>query len=462
MLLMRPGKFIKRAVAFLLLLIATAVTWYAWFAFPLISGYGAKNLCSAIYLQHRDANEVIKDDLGEFPLSLGSFTVDKTDSSVTGSVWGFAKCKAIYRKGIGCTIIKDFTEEQVRAQSFLLPPPVAVNQDSMPWPLGDKMPDTISADINKALLQKAIDNAMHSTYKKKASETRGIVVVYKGAIVGEQYAPGFNKNTVQLGWSMSKSLVGALTGVLVKEGKLNVADLAPVPEWKGTAKEQITIRQLLQQTTGLQFKEDYANPSEVTNMLFKKGDMAAFTAALPLKDSPGTAFNYSSGNTNILSRIIRHTVGEKLYPAFPYEALFHKINMYSMLLEPDASGTYIGSSYSYATARDFARFGLLYYNNGVWNGEQILPANWVKETVQPSAADARKHYGYQFWLNGYEARVLSRRWYPDVPADMYFADGYGGQDIYIIPSKQLVVVRLGLHTLDENKFLKEVILATSK
>jgi hypothetical protein len=261
---------------------------------------------------------------------------------------------------------------------------------------------------------------------------------------------------------MSKSLVGALTGVLVKEGKLNVADLAPVPEWKGTAKEQITIRQLLQQTTGLQFKEDYANPSEVTNMLFKKGDMAAFTAALPLKDSPGTAFNYSSGNTNILSRIIRHTVGEKLYPAFPYEALFHKINMYSMLLEPDASGTYIGSSYSYATARDFARFGLLYYNNGVWNGEQILPASWVKETVQPSTADARKHYGYQFWLNGYEARVLSRRWYPDVPADMYFADGYGGQDIYIIPSKQLVVVRLGLHTLDENKFLKEVILATSK
>lgn len=459
---MRPGKFIKRAVAVLLLLILAAVTWYAWLAFPAISGYGAKNLCSAVYLQHRDAGEVFKDDLGEFPLSLGSFTVNKTDSSVTGSVWGFAKRKAIYRKGLGCTLINDFTEQQVRAQSFLLPSPVSVNQDSLPWPQGDRIPDTISADIDKVMLQQAIDNAMNSTYKKRASETRGILVLYKGSIVGERYAPGFDKNTVQLGWSMSKSLTGALIGVLVKEGKLAVENPAPVQEWKNTAKEQITIRQLLQQTTGLNFKEDYTNPSEVTNMLFKHGDMAAFTAALSLKDSPGKVFNYSSGNTNILSRIIRHTVGEKLYPSFPYQALFHKINMYSMLLEPDASGTYIGSSYSYATARDLARFGLLYYNNGVWNGEQILPPDWVKQTVQPSAADARKHYGYQFWLNGYEQGSRSQRWYPDVPSDMYFADGYGGQDIYIVPSKHLVVVRLGLHTLDENKFLREVILAIRK
>ena len=127
------------------------------------------------------------------------------------------------------------------------------------------------------------------------------------------------------------------------------------------------------------------------------------------------------------------------------------------LLEPDASGTYIGSSYSYATARDFARFGLLYYNNGVWNGEQILPANWVKESIQPSVADKQKHYGYQFWLNGYDEKILNKRWFPDVPADMYFADGYGGQDVYIIPSEKLVVVRLGLHVINENKFLKEVI-----
>jgi CubicO group peptidase (beta-lactamase class C family) len=170
-------------------------------------------------------------------------------------------------------------------------------------------------------------------------------------------------------------------------------------------------------------------------------------------------FNYSSGNTNILSRIIRHTVGEQDYAAFPYRALFHKLNMYSALLEPDASGTYIGSSYSYATARDFARFGLFYLNNGMWNGEQILPVSWVNESVRPSEADERKHYGYQFWLNGYNEDGISKHMYPDVPADMYYASGFGGQNIYIIPSKKLVVVRTGLQKIDENKFLREVIQA---
>ena len=127
-----------------------------------------------------------------------------------------------------------------------------------------------------------------------------------------------------------------------------------------------------------------------------------------------------------------------------------------MLLEPDASGTYIGSSYSYATARDFARFGLLYYNNGRWNGEQVLPADWVKESIRSSPADKRKHYGYQFWLNGLSENDLTKKWYPDVPADMFFADGFGGQDIYIIPSKKLVVVRMGLLKIDENKFPKKL------
>ena len=282
-------------------------------------------------------------------------------------------------------------------------------------------------------------------------------MVYDGQIVAEKYAAGFDKKTVMPGWSVSKSLTAAMTGILVKEGKLSVDAPALLPEWMDNKKQQIKLLHLLQQTTGLDFKENYAWPSEVTNMLFNKGDMAAFTAALPLKYEPGTVFNYSSGNSNILSRIIRNTVGEKAYAGFPYQALFYKINAYSFLLEPDASGTYIGSSYSYATARDFARFGLLYYNNGRWNGEQILPDYWVKESVQPSTADQQKNYGYQFWLNGYEKNDSTKHLYLDVPGDMYYADGYGGQDVHIIPSKKLVVVRLGLHKIDENKFLNEVI-----
>ncbi|NCU05134.1 MAG: serine hydrolase, partial [Chitinophagaceae bacterium] len=317
--------------------------------------------------------------------------------------------------------------------------------------------DSIPPEINQQLLKQAVANVMHSTYNNTPSQTRAVVVLYNGNIVAEEYAAGFDKNTVMTGWSVAKSLTAAMIGILIREGKLNLDAPAPVPEWKNTEKAKITLRHLLQQTSGLAFEENYTKPSEVTNMLFKKGDMAAFTAKLPLKHAPGTTFNYSSGNSNILSRIIRHTVGEEAYADFPYRSLFHQLNMYSVVLEPDASGTYVGSSYCYATARDFARFGLLYYNNGVWNEEQLLPADWVKQSIQPSDADQQKHYGFQFWLNGFAEKDKNKRWYPDVPADLFFADGYGGQDIYIIPSKKLVVVRLGLHVIDENKFLKEVI-----
>ena len=315
--------------------------WYAWRAFPIISGYGAKNMASAIYLQHRKPAAILKEDLGSFPLSLGTFTVNEADSSVTGSVWGFAKRKAIYRQGLGCTLVNDYSEAEIRKQRFALPVSQRPNTDSLPWPYGDRISDSLPPLINKAKLHQAITNAMQATIDGKPAYTRAVVVVYDGQLAGEQYAPGFDKNTVMLGWSMSKSLTSALIGILVKEGKLNVEAPAPVPEWKGTDKAAITLKHLLQQTSGLDFVEDYSKPSEVTNMLFKEGDMAAYTAQLPLKDQPGMVFYYSSGNSNLLSRIIRHTVGEQRYAAFPYQALFHKLGMYSTLLEPDASGTFI-------------------------------------------------------------------------------------------------------------------------
>ncbi len=456
---MKKRKRIVRSVLIVLLLVIAYGVWYAWRAFPIISGYGSKNMCSAIYLQHRNVKDVLREDLGDFPLSLGSFTVDEKDSSVTGSVWGFAKRKTIFRNGVGCTLINGLSEKEIRAQHFSLPQPPAVNLDTIAWPYGNKIADSIPASINKEQLDKTIDYVMNETKDGVPCYTSGVVVIYDGKIVAEKYGRGFDKNTVMLGWSMSKSLTGAMAGVLVKQGKLNVDAPAPVPEWANTDKQKITLKNILQQTTGLDFVEDYWKYSEVTNMLFNKGDMGAYTAGLPLKYEPGTVFNYSSGNSNILSRIIRKTVGEADYPSFPYTALFHKINAYSFLLEPDASGTYIGSSYSYATARDFARFGLLYLNNGKWNGEQLLPENWVAQTITPAGADKRKHYGYQFWLNGLDKTDLSKKWYPDVPGDMFFCDGFGGQGVYIIPSKKLVVVRMGLHVIQENKFLKEVIAA---
>ncbi|MFT3704431.1 MAG: serine hydrolase [Agriterribacter sp.] len=455
---MRLKKRTRNILWLLLVVLLFVIGRFIYLATPIITGFGAKNLCSAVFLQHRSVDTIIKEDLSDFPISLASYSLNEKDSSVTATILGLAKQKVIYRKGFGATLINDSSETQIRNQPSINIPAPLFNPDTIAWPNGDKLPDTLPASVNKARLQNILD----SIFKKPdPPKTRAVLVVYDGQIVAEQYADGFDRHSLMQGWSMSKSITAALTGILVKQGKLNINAPAPVAEWQTNEKKAIILKQLLQQTSGLQYRENYATPSEATNMLFRKGNMAAYTAQLPLQYAPGTVFNYSSGNANIVSRIIRQTVGEASYHTFPYQSLFLPIGMYSTILEPDASGTYVGSSYTWATARDFARFGLLYYNDGKWNNQQILPEYWVKESRQPVPADKLQHYGYFFWLNGFDKKNPSRRWYPDVPADMYFADGFGGQDIFIIPSKKLLVVRLGLHVIDENKVLKEIIAATS-
>jgi CubicO group peptidase (beta-lactamase class C family) len=220
----------------------------------------------------------------------------------------------------------------------------------------------------------------------------------------------------------------------------------------------ITTKNLLQQTSGIEFKEIYSRPSEVTRMLFKEGNMAAFTASLQAEEAPGIKQNYSSGNTNILMSVLRNIVPGSQYHAFPYRELFHKIGMRSAIIETDAAGNFVGSSYMYATARDWARFGLLYLYNGKWNGEQILPEHWVSESVKPAMGNSTIQYGYQWWLN--TANDDGVRKYPGLPADLFYADGYESQFVFVIPSKSLVIVRLGLTKgsyFDEEKFVSSII-----
>ncbi|MEP6711611.1 MAG: serine hydrolase [Ferruginibacter sp.] len=452
---------IKQIFLFLLLVLLVYAIQYAWKSFPIISGYGAKNLCSCMFVAGRDAGSVEKEELGDFPLSLARYKINYTDSSVTASIFGLAVKKSFFRRGLGCTLINDLSEKEIRSQKFVLTAPPLINPDSIPWPSGDKIIDSSYNGINRQQLKNILINAIKEDGIIEKHGTRALIVLYDGGLVGEEYATGFNRTSKMLCWSMVKSVMGTLIGILVKNQQLNTQLPAPINEWQGgnDRRKMITLQQLLQQTSGLKFEENYTKASEVTNMLFKKGDMAGYTASLPLADEPGKQFNYSSGNSNLLSRIIRQTVGESLYHSFPYVSLFYKIGMLHTVIEPDAAGTFIGSSYMYASARDCARLGLLYYNDGIFSGQRILPEGWVKEATMPSSADNRKHYGYQFWLNGFD-KDLSKRWYPDGPADMYFADGFNGQDIYIIPSKKLVVVRLGLHVIDENDLLKKIIACT--
>ena len=454
-------KIFKRALFTLLLIIIVYGVQYAWRALPILSGYGAKDICSCVFVAGRDPQSVIDDELNSIPLKYGTFTANYSDSTATASVFGLAKSKAIFRKGLGCTLITEMSEEELRSQKMNLYRSQKVNTDSIAWPQGDKLPDTISGKINKEKLQAAINSAFTETdtVKAKQKRTRAVAVLYNGNVVGEKYASGFNKNSKQIGWSMTKSITNALVGILVKQGKLKLEDPAPINVWNSDERKTITLADLMHMSSGLEWEENYGGPSGATNMLFKKKDMGLYAAESKLESKPGEVFEYSSGTTNIISRIVRDKVGDENYYQFPYQELFGKIGMNSIVLEPDAGGTFVGSSYSFATARDFARFGLLFYNDGIWNGERILPEGWVKFSFTPPVGAKRGQYGAQWWANAGEKNNPSNRPYPDVPVDAYLAEGFEGQYVFIVPSKKLVVVRLGLTKtdFDMNKFVSEVI-----
>ncbi|CAF2515325.1 unnamed protein product [Rotaria sp. Silwood2] len=443
-------------IIFLLIgaLFAYGIHYYS-LLLPIINGYGAKSMCSSLFIAGHGEQQQLDEDLNMFPMKYATFTINYSDLSVSSSLFGFAQRKAIYRHGLGATLISELTEDQIRAQTFNVAIPPNINQDDVLWPMGDKMDDNnFPSNINQTLLQDAINNLFIERNPTKLIRTRAVVVVYDGKLIAEQYASGFSRKSKFLGWSMTKSIISVLIGILVKDMKLNIDEPAPVPEWNNTndPRYSITIKNLLQQTSGLNFEEDYYSKSAVTQMLFDSSDMAAFAASHSLKYKPGTHCYYTSGNTNILSRIIRHTVGENEYHSFPYRKLFYKLGMNSFLMEVDASGTFVGSSYSWGTARDWARFGILYLNNGFYNNERILSENWIEQTTTLAGSNQYSEYGLQVWLNTGKNNDSSTRRFLNVPTDMFYASGFDGQALFIIPSKKLVVVRLGLTKARNGEF----------
>ncbi len=455
-------KIFLRSLFVILVAAISYGVYYASQAFPILAGYGAKNLCSCVALGGRQPEDVINNELGGGMLPLGTFTFNPEDSSATGSVFGFAKRKAIYRKGLGCTLLNEISENELRGQKFNLTEPPSINQDTVNWPMGNLIRDTLLTGLDYEKINKTVGDAFAEPGEEKVRRTRAIIVVYDGQIIAEKYANEFNSNSRHLGWSMAKSVTNALIGLLVKEGKISLNDKAPIEEWQKDNRSAITMDNLMQASSGLKWEENYAGPSDATNMLFKKSDAGIFASHAPLNKEPGTDFYYSSGTTNILSWIVRNKVGEEAYHSFPHKNLFYKIGMNSMVMEPDAGGTFVGSSYAFATARDWARFGLLYLNDGIWGSERLLPEGWVEYSSTPAIGAERGEYGAQFWLNAGAPGNPENRMYPNVPADLFWADGYEGQNVFIIPSKNLVVVKLSQSSgnyLDDNKFLSEIISA---
>jgi CubicO group peptidase (beta-lactamase class C family) len=437
-------KIIRVTLIVLTILFVVALSYVVITFPPVMAGMAAKTMCSCVYVTGRTPESVREKELQVFP-GLSSMDIALSGDSTVSASFLWHTSKAIYRKGLGCTLLAELPEEEVRQQKMNLPLPPAVNQDTVPWPAGNLLAEQTHSDAEHSAMMNVVEEAFRDADPENPVFTHAVVVVYDGQIVAEKYADGFDQNSRLMGWSMTKSIANALIGILVKEGKLTVEAPAPVAEWKNDERKEITLNNLLQASSGLAWSESYFLPtSEFHKMFIHSDNKAAYAASRSLEKPPGTFFEYSSGTTNILSRMIRQTVGDEEYYRFPYEKLFYKIGMHHAIIEPDASGTFVASSYGFASARDWARFGMLYLNDGVWNGERILPEGWVNYSTTPAPAALDRQYGAQVWLNQGNPQDTSKVEYEGLPHEAIIFDGFERNFVVIVPSKKLVVVRLGV------------------
>ncbi|QOY89996.1 serine hydrolase domain-containing protein [Paludibaculum fermentans] len=409
----------------------------------------AKTLCSDVFLSRRTPQAVIEQDLRpDNPLApLQRFSVETASASV--SLLGLWTRRAIHRPGLSCTLLNGVTEAALRAQP--LPEPAPPPQPETPLP-----PSNIDGILQMAFEEPGGAHALR---------TRAVVVMRDGQFIAERYAPGFHRDMPLLSWSMAKSITNALLALRTANGALDIRRPAAVPEWASASdpRHAITPEQLLRMSSGLAFRETRtALPADALNMLFRQPDAGAYAADMPLEAAPGTQWQYSSGTTNILSRLLRDTFHGDLqaYWNFPRQALFDPIGARHMMLEVDPSGTFVGSSFAYATARDWARLGQLFLDDGMVQGRRLLPEGWTRFATTPAPAAPHGSYGAHVWLN--RGSENERQW-PLLPDDTYSFQGYEGQLVIIVPTYHLVMVRMGLTrtgaTWDPNRYLPSILAA---
>jgi CubicO group peptidase (beta-lactamase class C family) len=448
-----PSKLVKlvRRVAIALVLLLLVLALALWLKPPDIlrvgANYTAKIVCSNVFLAGRDPDEVLRTDVqapGVALLRLMRVSVDRERRVVRAGLLGFiGDGLAVARPGAGCAAVPDGNLEfalhvaspATRAASAVdasKAPTLSATADDA-WPAGAAVATSVA--LNRLLADDTL----------AGPGIRAIVVVDHGRIVAERYGAGFSATTPLLGWSMAKSVVAGLVGVLVKDGRLALDQPAGWPAADSGGRERIRITDLLAMSSGLRFNEGYGVVSDVTRMLYLQPDTAAFARGQPLLHPPGEFWSYSSGTANIVSRIVQDA-GGRLGAAVAAEKLFKPLGMTTAIIETDEYGTLVGSSYMYATARDWARYGLFLQQGGVWRGQDILPRGYVAMMATPVAASGGEYGHGLVWLWGSDGITPGKD--PDaafgIPADAFWMEGHDGQSIAIIPSRQLVVVRLGL------------------
>ena len=432
-------------VKWLLILVVAAVAGLAGWLYlappdliRVASGYTAKIVCSNVFLAGRDAREVLEVDVqapGHPILGYLSVDVDESAGTVKAALLGlFGTGWAVDRHGLGCA---SAPSGDIASVAGLSATPGSDAARPGLWPAGDMVQPSQALEIRAILDDEAL----------VGPGMRAVVVVKDGRIVGERYGEGFDASTPLLGWSMTKTVNAAIVGTLVREGQLSLDQAALFPGWTDE-RAQVKLSDLMGMQSGLVFNEEYGDVADVTRMLYLEPDMAGFASSKPLAGPPGTVFNYSSGTAVLLARLWQDTLGEPQAALdWPREALFDPLGMESAVMETDASGTFVGSSYLYATARDWARFGLFMLGDGTADGRRVLPEGFLDWMRQPASASKGEYGNGQLWLHGPEAGTPEGQ-HPDdgfdLPDDAVWALGHDGQSMAMIPSKGLVVLRMGL------------------
>ncbi|BDD09582.1 serine hydrolase [Fulvitalea axinellae] len=379
----------------------------------IISGFSAKLTNGALFISQRPIANIRGQELSFFPVNLVKIQTDGQNKSVSGSFFKVSRSV-------------QFTPE---TGGKFISSPVAHSLPPLPSP--------------------------HKNKETKA-EDFAVLAFKQGELIFEKYAIGIDSNTRLPGWSVTKSVMNALVGIASKRFGFDIHKPVRPSEWLKDERKNITWAHLLEMSDGLKWREKYDRVSEVSRMLYLKNDMASYALRQKSSRKAGSYWNYSSGSSNILSYLLkRFFANENEYLRFPYEHFSSQLEMDSFFFETDNSGTFVGSSYAWATPRDWAKFGLMYANGGVYNDKRILDSSWVDYTRKPTPACATGEYGAHFWLN---ASVNGKQSLPGVPEDLLYCKGFQGQRIYIINSMDLVLLRFGIsrkNNFSDSEFLSK-------
>ncbi len=412
----------------------------------MVSSYAAKKVCSCTFIADRKIESILNEDLVRSPLNLAKTTIDYKSKRVASSVFGMHPKTAEFRHGLGCVLIHGVDDFNINLKS---PTKARTDLKEVNFPFGHKIVDTQMDNVDYNLLNKNADACFDDDFKMLSKKTRALLILHKDTVLYEKYAEGYNENTEMLGWSMTKSILNAWVGMMIMDGKISLKDNNLFDEWNDERKE-ISLNNLMQMSSGLEWSEIYDEVSSATKMLFTAEDIVQSAKQSKLEYPPNTFWEYSSGSSNLIAGYLRDQFSDHDdYLKYPKERIFKPLGMDSMIMEIDEAGNFIGSSYSYATARDWAKFGTLYLRDGVWNNQRLLPDGWIDYTKAPAPA-SNGNYGAQFWLN------VDGAIFKNAPYDTYSLNGYLGQRVYIVPSKDLVIVRMGLRSIDFGKMILDI------